>query len=65
MAPIEAIKESFMGCLKNILPFLVYSIVLVVLGVVASIPLGLGWLVLGPTLVGSVYASYRDIYGGT
>ena len=65
MAPIEAIKESFMGCLKNILPFLVYSIVLMVLGVVASIPLGLGWLVLGPTLIASVYTSYRDIYSGT
>jgi len=64
MAPIEAIKESFLGCLKNILPFLVYSIVLMVLGIVASIPLGLGWLVLGPTLIASVYTSYRDIYGG-
>ena len=63
MPPIEAIKESFLGCLKNILPFLVYSIVLMVLGIVASIPLGLGWLVLGPTLIASVYVSYRDIYG--
>jgi len=65
MAPIEAIKESFLGCLKNVLPFLVYSIVLMVLGIVAAIPLGLGWLVLGPTLIASVYTSYRDIYGGT
>jgi len=65
MAPIEAIKESFLGCLKNVLPFLVYSIVLMVLGIVAAIPLGLGWLVLGPTLIASVYVSYRDIYGGT
>jgi len=65
MAPIEAIKESFLGCLKNVLPFLVYSIVLMVLGIVAAIPLGLGWLVLGPTLIASVYISYRDIYGGT
>lgn len=63
MAPIEAIKESFLGCLKNILPFLVYSIVLMVLGIVAFIPLGLGWLVLGPTLIATVYVSYRDIYG--
>ena len=63
MAPIEAIKESFLGCLKNVLPFLVYSIVLMVLGIVAAIPLGLGWLVLGPTLIASVYVSYRDIYG--
>jgi len=65
MAPIEAIKESFLGCLRNVLPFLVYSIVLMVLGIVAAIPLGLGWLVLGPTLIASVYVSYRDIYGGT
>jgi uncharacterized membrane protein len=65
MAPVEAIKESFLGCLKNILPFLVYSIVLMVLGIVAAIPLGLGWLVLGPTMIASVYVSYRDIYGGT
>lgn len=63
MAPVAALRESFLGCLKNILPFLVYSIVLVVLGIVASIPLGLGWLVLGPTLIASVYVSYRDIFG--
>jgi hypothetical protein len=65
IAPVAALRESFLGCLKNILPFLVYSIVLVVLGIVASIPLGLGWLVLGPTLIASVYVSYRDIFGGT
>lgn len=64
LAPIAALQESFFGCLKNILPFLVYSIVLMVLAIVASIPLGLGWLVLGPTLIASVYVSYRDIFGG-
>jgi hypothetical protein len=64
MAPVAALQESFFGCLKNILPFLVYSIVLMVLGIVASIPLGLGWLVLGPTLIASVYVSYRDVFGG-
>jgi hypothetical protein len=64
MPPLEAIKASFLGCLKNILPFLVYSIVVMVLGIVAAVPLGLGWLVLGPTLIASVYVSYRDIYGG-
>lgn len=64
MPPLEAIKASFLGCLKNVLPFLIYSIVVMVLGIVAAIPLGLGWLVLGPTLIASVYVSYRDIYGG-
>jgi hypothetical protein len=63
MAPVAAVKESFFGCLKNFVPFLVYSIVFVVLGILASIPLGLGWLVLGPVTVASVYVAYRDIFG--
>ena len=65
LAPVAAVKESFLGCLKNILPFLVYSIVVMVLGILAAIPLGLGWLVLGPTLIASVYVSYRDIFGAS
>jgi hypothetical protein len=58
----RAIAESFKGCLKNIVPFLIYGIVLFVLAMIASIPFGLGWLVLGPVVLGSVYAAYRDIY---
>jgi hypothetical protein len=63
MAPVAAIKESFQGCLRNVVPFLVYGIVLFVLGIVAAIPLGLGWLVLGPVVIASVYTAYVDIYG--
>jgi uncharacterized membrane protein len=59
---VEAMKGSFAGCLKNILPFLVYSIVMFVLAVVATLPLALGWLALGPVFAASVYTSYRDIY---
>ncbi len=60
--PVEAMKESFFGCLKNIVPFLVYGLIGLVLAILASIPVGLGWLLLGPVLIGSLYASYRDIY---
>lgn len=59
---VEAMQESFFGCLKNVVPFLVYGVVALVLGVLASIPLGLGWLVFGPVLAASVYVSYKDIY---
>ena len=59
---IEAMKGSFAGCLKNILPFLWYSVLFIVLAVVASLPLMLGWLALGPVLAASLYTSYRDIY---
>ena len=62
VAPVAAIKQSFHGCLKNIFPFLIYGIVMLVLSIVATIPLGLGWLVLGPVLVASVYLAYEDIY---
>jgi hypothetical protein len=63
LAPVAALKESFLGCLKNVGPFLIYSIVLLVFSVFATLPFLLGWLVLGPVAIASVYVSYRDIYG--
>jgi len=60
--PWPALKWSFFGCLKNMWPFLVYGLVFFVLAIVASIPFGLGWLLLGPVLIASVYTSYRDIF---
>jgi hypothetical protein len=63
LAPVAALKESFLGCLKNIGPFLIYGIVMLVLSIFATIPILLGWLVLGPVAIASVYVSYRDIYG--
>lgn len=62
LKPVAAMKASFMGCLKNILPFLLFGLVAMLAGLVALIPLGLGWLVLGPVLVAAMYASYRDIF---
>ena len=62
VAPVEAMKMSFTGCLKNVLPFTIYGLVLLVAAFVATIPFGLGWLVLGPVMAASVYTAYRDIY---
>jgi uncharacterized membrane protein len=62
MPPVEALKASFNACLKNIVPFLVYGLMVMVLCFFAALPLGLGFLVLGPVVAGSVYASYRDIF---
>jgi len=59
---VEAMKESFAGCLKNIVPYLLYGVVLFILAILASVPLALGWLVLGPVIAASVYTAYRDIY---
>lgn len=62
LAPVEALKQSWSGCLKNIVPYLVYGLVLLVLAIVATLPFGLGWLALGPVMAASIYTSYRDIY---
>ena len=62
LAPIEAMKVSFLGCLKNVLAFLLYGLILLLPAIVATLPILLGWLVLGPIVAGSVYAAYRDIY---
>ena len=58
----EAMKASFVGCLRNIIPTLLYGIVMVVLFIVASIPLGLGLLVMIPLSFTSTYSAYRDIF---
>jgi hypothetical protein len=59
---LEAMKESFQGCLRNVVPFLVYGVAGFVLMVLASVPVLLGWLALGPVLIASIYTAYRDIY---
>lgn len=61
-SPFQAMKTSFFACIKNFVPFLVYSLVVLVLAIVATLPLALGWLVLVPTLYGSMYVSYKDIF---
>jgi uncharacterized membrane protein len=58
----RAIGQSFRGCLKNIVPFLIYSLIVFALAMVAAIPFGLGWLVLAPVVLCSVYTAYRDIF---
>lgn len=58
----EAMKASFIACLRNLVPFLLYGVIAFLLAMLASIPFGLGWLVLGPVLAGSLYTGYRDIF---
>lgn len=59
---VEAMKLSFAACLRNIVPFLIYGVIAFVLNIIAAIPFGLGYLVLIPVLVCSIYASYKDIF---
>ena len=58
----EAMKMSFVGCLKNILPLFLYVILSLLLMMLGAIPFGLGLLIVFPMLIGAVYSAYRDIY---
>jgi uncharacterized membrane protein len=60
--PVAALKASFFACLRNWLPFLTYGVMLLVFCILAAIPAGLGFLVLVPVMIASVYTAYRDIF---
>jgi len=62
MKAVDAMKVSFTACLRNIWPFTVYSLISMVLMLIAAIPLGLGLLVMIPTMTASLYISYKDIF---
>lgn len=62
VAPVQALRQSFRACLKNIVPFLLYGVIVMLLALVAAIPLGLGFLVWAPVLIASLYTAYRDIF---
>jgi uncharacterized membrane protein len=62
MPPIDAMKASFFGCLRNVVPFLVYGLVMFVAAIIAAIPLGLGFLILVPVAIASTYVAYRQIF---
>ena len=59
---LSALKLSFIGCLKNILPFLLYGILAMILYILSALPLLLGLLVFVPTMFASIYTSYTDIF---
>ena len=59
---LQAIKMSFVGCLKNVLPFLWWGLVIFVFYVLALLPLLLGLLVIVPVFFTSTYSAYEDIF---
>ena len=61
--PLDALRISFSTSLKNIVPFLLWGLIYIVASIVASIPFGLGWIVLLPVTMLTAYVSYRDVFG--
>ena len=62
VAPVEAMRLSFAASLKNVVPFLIWGLIYIVASIIASVPFGLGWLVLWPVLMLTVYLSYKDVF---
>jgi uncharacterized membrane protein len=62
MPPADALRASFRACVGNAVALLLHAVLAMLLCFLAVLPAGLGLLVIGPILAGSVYASYRDIF---
>ena len=66
--PVKAMRSSFVACLKNALPLLVYGLA-VMMGMFLAMPFALAlrqydlalWL-LAPIVLPSLYVSYKDVY---
>ena len=63
--PLTALKLSFIACLRNVAPFLAYGAVGLVLSIVATVPVLLGWIVLAPVMLITLYTSYDDVFAPT
>lgn len=59
---IQAMKQSFSGGMKNILPLIFWFILATILIILGAIPLGLGLLVVFPALTASTFAAYKAIF---
>lgn len=60
--PVQALQLSIAASLKNVLPFLVFGLIGIVATIVASIPFGLGWIVLLPVSMLAAFVSYREVF---
>ncbi len=63
VSPYAALHASFLGTLRNILPYMVYGLILQMFALVLGIlPYGLGMILLMPLTLTSLYVSYRNIF---
>lgn len=61
MSVFGAIKFSLSACLRNILPFLLFGVVIIVIFAIAALPFGLGSIVASPLYHAACYISYRQV----
>ena len=62
MAPIQALESSLRAFLRNVMPMTVYAAMLMPLAFMATVAMMLGWFVLLPVFIASMYAAYHDLF---
>lgn len=60
--PVAAMKLSLRAFTRNVGPMFVYGMSFMLLAILASMPMMLGWLVLMPVVFTSLYASFCDLF---
>jgi uncharacterized membrane protein len=61
--PVEAVKNSIEACRKNTVPLAILGGGFLVAAMIAAIPMWLGFLILLPVTVCTLYMSYKHLYG--
>ncbi|GKS69218.1 uncharacterized membrane protein [Nitrosomonas sp. PY1] len=64
MPPVMAMQQSLLGCLRNLIPLLLFLITSTILAIICALPYGAGLVILIPTMYAAMYASYKDIFLG-
>ena len=59
---LDALRMGFGATFRNLLPLLVFTVAFFVLAILASVPLLLGWFLLGPLVLCAIYVQYREIF---
>jgi uncharacterized membrane protein len=62
LAPVAAMRASLRACLRNFIPLTVYAVLLMPFAILATLPWMMGWPLLLPVIVCTMYAIYRDLF---
>lgn len=61
--PVDALKASASMSLRNVGAFTVFGLLSLLFSILATLPAGLGWIVLFPVGTLAMYTSYQDLFG--
>ena len=60
--PVAALKLSFAASMANFIPLTVAGVAAMVLMILGGLTFGLGFIIVMPWMLATVYASYRDLF---